>query len=135
MSHWASQYIGKGWDPIGDGDSTFNCWTFVQHVQKRHYGIVLPDVPANAESNISVAHACLEESRLRWEEIQIPQDGCCALMGRSRRPAHVGIWVETKTKAGVLHCASGFGVTHQKRLDLLAAGWGHLKFYRWLGNG
>lgn len=136
MTHWAAKYVGKQWDALGDGESTFNCWTFVQHVQRSHYGRELPDVAINAAENLAVARACIETSQdtAAWQQVATPRDGDCVLMARSRNPVHVGVWVQAGAKAGVLHCARGLGVTHQTPLDLRTASWGRLTYYRWIGN-
>lgn len=135
MTHWAAKYVGRQWDAIGDGDSTFNCWTFVQHVQQIYYKRDLPDVPANAVVNMSVARAIISESSSsRWVNVPTAHEGDCVLLARSAVPVHVGVWVRAGVKAGVLHCARGLGVTHQAPLDLRASGWGKLTFYRWNGN-
>ncbi len=135
MTHWVAKYVGRQWDPIGDGDSTFNCWTFVQHIQRHYYKRELPDVPANAIQNTAVARAIADESSsVRWLQVSTPQEGDCVLLARSAVPVHVGVWVRAGVKSGVLHCARGLGVTHQNLLDLRASGWGKLSFYRWNEN-
>ncbi len=135
MNLWAARYIGLPWDKVGDNVSSFNCWTFVQMVQEKHFGRELPDISANAVNNLEVARHCISESSSnRWKEVPDVKDGDCVLMCRSQIPVHVGVWVSGLSRSGVLHCARGLGVTHQRLLDLKASGWGKLTYYRWINH-
>lgn len=135
MNTWVAKYIGLQWDMLGDGVDTFNCWTFVQVIQRVHFGRELPDIAADAASNMSVARKCIAESKSsRWVAVPSPRDGDCVLMCRAEYPVHVGVWVSGSSKSGVLHCSRGLGVTFQGPLDLRASGWGKLTYYRWSGN-
>lgn len=133
MNHWATDYIGLSWDPTGDGQTSFNCWTFVQDVQRKHYGgRELPDILTNATSDLAVARACAIESGTdRWEPVDEPEDGDCVLLCRATHPVHVGVWVRANGTAGVLHCSRGAGVVFQPPASLRASGWGRLSYYRW----
>jgi cell wall-associated NlpC family hydrolase len=131
--HWADGYIGKQWDPLGDGESTFNCWTFAQTVQRVHYSRELPDVEINARNNLAIARACvIESTKDNWVSVVTPLDGDIVLLARASIPVHVGTWVRAGYKSGVLHCVKGLGVVHQTPLDLRAAGWGKLTYFRWV---
>lgn len=133
MNHWAARYIGKEWDPIGDGVDSFNCWTFVQHVQHHHFDRELPDMTADAEKNFEIARACANESSVqeRWVQVDRPIEGDVVLLCRVRIPVHVGIWVAANDTQGLLHCAEGLGVLFQQPHQLRISGWGRLTYYRW----
>ncbi len=132
MSHWALQYIGAPWQFGGRGPDTFDCWGFVAHVQRLHFGIEMPfiEVP-DAEHWRQAAHLLEEhDERKNWEAVGIPQEGDCVLMARARLPVHIGVWIAANGTHGVLHCLQGHGVLFQPARALAVAGWGRLQYYR-----
>ncbi len=132
MNHWAEKYIGLQWSPLGNGIDSFNCWTFVQHIQKEKYHRELPEILTDGAANLAVMRACAVESGMdHWEPVEVPTEGDCVLLARATHPAHVGIWINANGSSGVLHCAKGPGVIFQTPANLRNSGWGSLSFYRW----
>lgn len=132
--HWAAKYIGKQWDPIGDGIDSFNCWTFIQQVQLDQYQRKLPDIDINANSDLEVARTCLTEaSKAQWLQVSEPMEGDIVLLCRTKQPVHIGTWIVLSERSGVLHCCRGAGSLFQTPLNLRSSGWGGLRYFRWVG--
>ena len=67
--------------------------------------------------------------RRRWAKVEMPQEGDCVLLRRSRHPIHVGVWLDVDD-GGVLHCAEDCGVVFQRPDALRLNGWAVEGFYR-----
>ena len=128
--HWASAYIGLPWSAHGKGPDLFNCWEFVRAVQDRHFGRILPDI-ANPEDMLAMGRTFRDHpERQRWVKVEVPAEGDCVLLRRSRHPIHVGIWLDVDC-GGVLHCAQDAGVVFQRPDALRLNGWAVEGFYRY----
>jgi len=130
--HWAVDYIGIPWHAQGDGPDQFHCWSFVRHIQARHFDRILPEIP-NPEDTLPVLRAFKSHpERRRWDLVSVPMDGDCVLMRQSRQPSHIGVWLDVDG-GGILHCARGCGVVFQRRTTLVQSGWQIDGYYRFRG--
>jgi cell wall-associated NlpC family hydrolase len=128
--HWASAYIGLPWSAHGRGPDLFNCWEFVRAVQASQFGRVLP-VISNPEDMRAMGRTFRDHpERQRWTKVEVPQEGDCVLLRRSRHPIHVGVWLGVDG-GGVLHCAQDAGVVFQRPDALRLNGWAVEGFYRY----
>lgn len=132
MSHWAADYIGKGWAAGAEGPDAFDCWTFLRHVYRAHYSIDLPLIDSTLADNYrATANAIASQpDRGNWTQVvDAPRDGDAVLLAHSRHPTHVGVWLEVDG-GGVLHCVHGAGVVFSALSALARGGWGRIEYYR-----
>lgn len=133
--HWAAQYIGRPWSATGEGPESFNCWNFVRHVQARHFGRDLPEIPF-AEDMLDRAKLFRDhDEHRRWHPVEIHDalDGDVVLLRQARYPIHVGIWLGG-AGGRVIHCPHD-GVSCQDLLSLRMGGWHVSGVYRFQGDG
>lgn len=129
MMHWAEQYIGHSWVKGGNGPDVWNCWNFVRHIQKTHFGIVMPEVNADEDSTLSFVREFSRNAEHEfWSELATPQEGDCVEMGTGKTITHIGVWVEADG-GGVLHCQRGAGVVYTAA-HLLRVQWPLVRFWR-----
>jgi len=122
MTHWAEKYIGEPWI-AGEND----CWSFARKVWREQFGIDVPMVDVDACSRIACSRAFQNhDERGSWIPVTAPQEGDAALIGKSTRPSHVGIFVEN----GVLHSVQGVGVVFSSLMALSLTGFHVLGWYR-----
>ena len=150
MTHWAEQYIGIPWSATGEGPTRgedggtpdretwrFHCWSFVRHIQEKHFGRTLPGIP-NPEDILSIARGFRDHAeRRRWQSVEVPAEGDCVLMRQARYPIHVGVWLDVDAKGnecGVLHCSQEAGVAFQRPRVLVLNGWRIEGYYRFTGD-
>jgi cell wall-associated NlpC family hydrolase len=125
MTHWANDYIGDPWI-AGEHD----CWAFVRRVWREQFHIEVPPVDVDACSRMACARAFdHHDEKANWSQILKPNEGDAALIGKSARASHVGMYVDANGGA-ILHCVQGFGVVCQDVPSLKAAGWHVLGYYR-----
>ena len=99
---WAKEYIGQEWI-YGEHD----CWGFFRKVQKEKFNREVPAINVDAFNTLDCVRAFTgHEDHRNWIEVQTPQNGDAVLMSQSKRPTHVGVWVD----GAVLHCIRGTGV-------------------------
>src|SRR5574337_1767071 len=55
--HWATSYIGLPWRRGATGPDAYDCWSFVAHVQKTHFGRDLPSIDLDESNAFAVSHA------------------------------------------------------------------------------
>jgi hypothetical protein len=55
------------------------------------------------------------------------------VLRQGRRPSHIGMWVETETSGGVLHCIERLGVVFQPIDQLSAHGYRISGMYQFKG--
>lgn len=130
MSHWATKFIGLPWAYGARGPHEFDCWNFVRHVQKDHFGIDMPEVDYHDDWKSAAENLSHHEERRNWTQVDKAQEGDVVLMARSRLPVHIGICITANRQSGVIHCVRGQGVVFQPFGSLTVAGWGSLQFYR-----
>lgn len=124
-AHWAEAYLGEPWI-----NGAHDCWGFFRRVQREHFGLELPEIDIDACSRLACAREFAgHDERDAWALVESPAEGDAVLMGKNKRPAHVGIWIDADGGA-VLHCVEGAGVIIQQRSTLRLAGWNTLGFYR-----
>ncbi len=133
MTHWAETYIGLPWSATGEGPTTFHCWAFVCWVQERHFGRPLPAI-LNPDDLLAIARGFRDHpERRRWQPVEAPAEGDCALMRQARYPIHVGVWLDVDG-GGVLHCSQEAGVAFQGVNALALNGWRIEGFYHFAGD-
>ena len=129
MTHWAEHYIGIPWSATGEGPDSYHCWSFVRHIQEKHFGRTLPGIP-NPEDILSIARGFRDHpERRRWDLVKVAEEGDCVLMRQARYPIHVGVWLDVDS-GGVLHCSQEAGVAFQKPESLSLNGWRVEGYYR-----
>lgn len=125
MTHWAARYIGEPWVA-----GVHDCWAFVRRVYSEQYGRDLPPIDVDACSRLACAREfAANPERQQWTLVESPHEGDAVLMGKNKRAAHVGLWVDIGG-GGVLHCVEGAGVILTYRGALRGLGWNILGFYR-----
>lgn len=120
MTHWAEHYIG---DPWIKGEH--ECGHLFLRVQDEQFGNVVNLIDADACSMLSCVRAMngSHPEFLLWPEISdSPREGDCVQMSHSKRPHHIGVWVDIDG-GGVLHCVEGLGVIFSTRQALRLNGW------------
>ena len=133
MTHWAEHYIGIPWEPTGEGPDSYHCWSFVRHIQEKHFGRTLPGIP-NPEDILSIARGFRDHpERRRWDLVKVAIEGDCVLMRQARYPIHVGVWLDVDG-GGVLHCSQEAGVAFQRPDVLALNGWRVEGIYRFVGD-
>ena len=122
---WAAQYIGIPW-VAGESD----CWHFARRVWREQFGLDVPTIDVDATSRLLSARAFGGHAETaRWQSVDSPVEGDAVLMGKSRRPSHVGIWVEADGGA-ILHSVEGIGVICTPVSALVGMGLRVLGYYR-----
>jgi cell wall-associated NlpC family hydrolase len=130
-----SSLIGKHWAANGRGPYEFDCWHFACHVQRQWFGRELPsvDVPAEPGWAWMLQTIAAHPEQAKWLERPQPDsliiagDGALVLMARTKRAAHIGVWL--LPERGVIHCDQTSGVMFEDAATLRAAGWRKLMFY------
>lgn len=122
MSHWSINYIG---DPWVKGEH--ECGHFFVRVQAEQFGIQTEVIDADSLSVLSCVRALNGSHRefLNWPLVDnqnTPMEGDCVQMSHSKRPHHIGVWIEADG-GGVLHCVEGMGVVFSTPQSLKANGW------------
>ena len=120
--HWTEKYIGQEWI-AGEND----CWAFARKVWRQQFGFEVPVVDVDACNRMACSRAFAgHDEKGSWQLVEKPQDGDAALIGKSKRPSHVGISVE----GGVLHSVQGAGVIYSDIIGLSHMGLRVLGWYR-----
>lgn len=110
MNVWA-QYVGLPFVALGRDLGGFDCIGFFAFVQLEHFGIVVPEAGVSPLNALAVRgafknHADVDDD---WSVVAAPLEGDAVMMGTGRAVSHIGIYVETITGGGVLHCDDGIG--------------------------
>ena len=121
--HWSANYLGVPW-VAGESD----CWAFFRQVQAERFGRLVPAVPDYAGDIRQAAHLLSHhDERQRWQPTETPREGDGALMGKGRRPTHVGLYVSVGAGA-ILHCDSS-GSVLESVSSLRLNGWNLFGYY------
>lgn len=132
MSPYA-KYVGTPWLSGGDDMSGFNCWNFVRHIQREHFGREMPQVRIDETRPMAfLRHLRLHPERKNWRQTAIPEEGDIVEMGIGRDVTHIGVWVRETDGGGILHCVQGAGVVFSN-VFVVGADWPLLKYWRWVG--
>lgn len=126
------EYVGIPWEQGGTGPHAYNCWNFVRHIQRTHFGRDLPRVEVKEDRPIGFVRQLKRHSERRhWIEVQHPLEGDCVEMGAGKSVTHIGVWVD-ENGGGILHCVAWMGVVFSSRF-VMRADWPILRFWRWQG--
>ena len=122
--NWPAMYIGDPWMP-GEHD----CWHFARRVWREVFGLVVPVVEVDAINRMAATRAFSSHPEVgAWQRLNAPEEGAGVLLGKSARPAHVGVWT-MQDGGGLVHCVEGAGVVFQSPAALAASGWRVLGYY------
>lgn len=132
--HWAAEYTARDtpltWELGAQGPSAFDCWGFVRHVWREHFGIDVPIIECDKENPRAYAQRFMQhDERTNWIKVDVPEDGDAVLLSQGVRPTHVGVYAEVDG-GRVLHCLKGMGVVSQGLGSLKMNCWNVLGFYR-----
>lgn len=128
--HWAFRYIGRPWEKGAQGPNSFDCWGFVRHINREHFGVEVPIIDTDADDLRAVIKSMTGDSeRSNWLSVTQPKEGDAVLMAHCKYPSHVGIWLDVDG-GGVLHCIRGEGVVFSSISSLKICGWGRVEYYR-----
>jgi cell wall-associated NlpC family hydrolase len=127
--------IGKRWCANGRGPDVFDCWHLALHVQRELFGRALPsvDVPSDPGWAWMLETIAAHHEHANWvlrsneNGLISAADGALVLMARSKRAAHIGVWLQPEQ--GVIHCDQTSGVMFDDAATLRASGWRKLMFY------
>ncbi len=120
--------LGKPWVSGARGPEEFDCWGLLVSIYKEVLGHQLdPHFGVDAK-NIREVLRTVDSEIPRWVEIPRPRHLCAVGMSTGRHVAHVGVWLDHED-GGVIHAASGRGVTFQSRISLRGIGINNLTFY------
>mgnify|MGYP000887037742 FL=1 len=123
--HWASQYIGLPW-VAGSSD----CWSFARRVWHERFGWDVAAVDVDAANRLhSLKTFDAHHEYQNWRTVTQPQEGDACLMGKSERPSHIGIYLETDG-GGVLHSLETAGVVFTPMATLPSVGLRVLSWHR-----
>jgi cell wall-associated NlpC family hydrolase len=123
------QYIGKPWEAWAEGPDSYDCAALFRVVQRDHFGIdvsrvIVPDYD-DALALVGMIEAGAQEQG--WTPVKEPRHGDLVIV---HRPRHVGVWIETPTGPGVLHCVRGASVVFTRNAAWQASGFGRKQFLR-----
>lgn len=124
-------FIGLPYREGARGPDAFDCYGIVAAVLRAARGVALPDwyqaAPGQQGASRAISAALAGEiDGGRTERVDNPQDYDIAIVGSTRRPHHVGVFVS----GGVLHASRAFGSAWHPlgRFRLL---YPHTEFWRW----
>jgi hypothetical protein len=127
--HWASQYIGNPWQPLGRGPSAFDCWGLCWWVERTHYGREMDPLVVNPiDLNKVEATIYTQLDTGNWIELEKPMDGAIMAMSKLPQVTHVGVYLELD-RGVALHALERKGVLCQRVSALRGLGFTTLKYY------
>lgn len=125
MTHWAEAYVGDPW-VAGEHD----CFAFARRVWRERFALEVPVVDVDATSRLASMRAFSGHPEVgNWQQVETPQEGDGVLIGKNKRPGHVGVWIDIDG-GRILHCVVGAGVVCQDPKTMRMMGWNILGFYR-----
>lgn len=128
--NYCQSLLGKPWVSGARGPEAFDCWGLLFDVYQKTLGITLPAYP-NVDANNSLRVAqFIRKGRETWLPLAQPEHLCAVGISSGKFITHVGLWLDTDD-GGVLHSASGRGVTFQSRASLAFNGFSSLTFFRY----
>lgn len=123
----AIAYIGHEWESGANGPDKWDCWHFLQHVQRTYFDRQLPDAPIGDPEGCRAVYD-QEMANGHWKRVMEPEHGDAVSM-RSGSWPHVGVWLDIDG-GKILHCCEGHGVIASRPSTLRTMVFGRLKFYR-----
>lgn len=131
--HWAKLYIGRRYSEFASGpDILDGCWQLVRRVWRDIFGLSIPDVGVDMQSDRAIAAAFAAAGAaygIRARRIGAPVDGCAVYLTAARWPHHVGIFADCDG-GGIVHALQDAGVVFTRRHALRFLGLRELAFYR-----
>lgn len=120
--------LGKPWVSGARGPEAFDCWGLLVAVYAACKGVTLPCYPGIEEVGAVSVARMLENGIQAWRPLGEPENLCGVGLSAGKHIHHVGLWLDLDG-GGVLHCASGRGVTFQNPASLRNNGLSCLTFY------
>lgn len=134
MTHWSTRYIGLPWESGAQGPDAFDCWSFVRHVQREHFGRMLPIIDVDAHDRAIVrTEFAVNPERGRWSQVDLPVEGDAVLVYKGKVADHVGVWIDADG-GKILHAMPSIGVACTSVKALQRLGWNPIEFYRFMGD-
>lgn len=137
QKHWAVDYIGLPWVAGATGPKEFDCWGLVIDVYSKFRGLELPRMPGvdrgnPAEIYKEIAKYKKTETAIKYgfQMVEEPQEFDIALLGRSNRSHHVGLFTEG-SGSGIVHCSESLGVVFETRSALKIKRFGKIIYFRY----
>jgi cell wall-associated NlpC family hydrolase len=134
--HWAIDYIGLPWVAGGLGPDEFDCWGLVINVYSKFKGIDLPRMPGVDPRNpvevykeIAIRKKIDACKNMGVYQVEDPQEFDIALLGRSNRYHHVGLFTE-ESGTGIVHCSESSGVVFESRSQLKIQRYNKILYFR-----
>lgn len=124
----ANCYIDLPWVSGGRGPDNFDCWGLLLWVQRKHFGIHLPEREGSPDEMRALYREELQAGR--WLITPRPLHGCGVLLRAGDRP-HVGVYLQ-HDGGGVLHATEGVGVIFTPRQFLRPMGYPRVTWYEFL---
>ncbi|WP_213761981.1 NlpC/P60 family protein [Caballeronia sp. dw_19] len=118
-------YIGLPWVDGARGPDAFDCWGLLRWVEDKHFGLVLPELPALPDETRNLYRAQIEMGA--WTVIDRPVHGSGALLRGGDRP-HVGVYLDIDG-GGVLHAQERVGVVFTAKQQLRMVGYPRASWY------
>lgn len=122
----ANAYIGRPWIDGARGPDAFDCWGLLRWIEDKHFGLMLPDLPALPDETRNLYREQIETGA--WTVIDQPVHGSGALLRGGDRP-HVGVFLDIDG-GGVLHAQEGVGVMFTAKQQLRMMGYPRASWYR-----
>lgn len=122
-----TQYIGHPYAPRAYGPEAYDCMGLFTTVQKRHFGIDLPEIfAADYNDEQAIVEAFNHDEFGRWRKVEHPRNGDAVMI---RRPMHIGVWLDI-SGGGVLHSTQGAGVIFTPARNWKFSGFGRREYWR-----
>ncbi|WP_425092013.1 host specificity factor TipJ family phage tail protein [Tropicimonas sp. S265A] len=118
--HVIDDLIGLPWLELAAGPEAFDCWGLVVHFHREVFGRSLPlsDSFVDDGNSLREIMMAIRANHLwqSWVPVEMPAHGDIVLMAQGHAFNHIGVFVETPARSGILHACEGEGVA----LDCLA---------------
>ncbi|WP_213305941.1 NlpC/P60 family protein [Paraburkholderia sacchari] len=121
----ANLYIGRPWVAGARGPAAFDCWGLLKWVERLHFGVALPELPALPDERRDLYGEQMATGV--WRLIPAPVHGCGALLRGGEQP-HVGVYL-AHDGGGVLHAQEGTGVIFTPGRNLKLMGYPRVCWY------
>jgi cell wall-associated NlpC family hydrolase len=135
MKHWASELIGKPWQPGATGPAAFYCWGLMQFVVESRLGKKVPPISLGQSENYG---ALLQAARTDgWRPVDRPPQEYDVAVMEGPNGRHVGIVIRANGHLGLLHadgCMTPNGprgsVVFEDLKTITTGGYHHVTFWR-----
>lgn len=122
--------LGTPYDLGGRKPGTLDCYGAARLVQRELFGRDMPDfaMPGEAGRTAIAAAIAVHPERMRWQEIDNPEDGALVTMARNHAGYHIGTWLADEGGL-IVHAIEDCGVVVDTIASLEAVGWRRFRFH------